>query len=87
MDTSKLEAKLKEMIKTEAAEGNKKKPVKFDEKIESLIDIALEDGMLTDKERELLLFFQMVEITIYQQNYMTKDLSKDKPLLFYIGNN
>ena len=55
MDTSKLEAKLKEMIKTEAAEGNKKKPVKFDEKIESLIDIALEDGMLTDKERELLL--------------------------------
>ena len=55
MDISRLNAHIKDLVKNmNAADGNKKS-VMYNEKIEALIDIALEDGVLTDKERGILL--------------------------------
>ena len=56
MDISRIDARIKELIKTKSinAAGNNKS-VMYNEKIEALIDIALEDGVLTDKERNILL--------------------------------
>lgn len=67
MDTSKLDAKIKEIIDNKninATDGNNrnnnttggnKKSVMYGEKIEALIDIALEDGILSYTEEQLLL--------------------------------
>ena len=57
MNTEKLDDILKGMeeSKSTISSNDKKGTIIYNEKIEALADVALEDGVLTDKERDLLL--------------------------------
>lgn len=57
MNIGKLDALFKGMdeSKSTVASNEPKKQIMYNEKIEALVDVALEDGVLTDKERSLLL--------------------------------